>query len=397
LLFGITWANWQYGIEHPCALGFFPRWAATRTALVEGVSPYSVQANEAITEFATNYGCSTTQQFFYPYHSLAVFMPFAFIGDYALALGIWMTFLEVGLMLTAVSGLLLINWRPSIPLLGLYFGFSMGWYHGVAAVARGDVALLSATFFWVGIVFMKNNHDGAAGIFLALSTVKPQIVALALPLTLIWAFSKRRWNLIASVMSTLTALIGIAFLFDRMWLLQFLRQIVMHRTIFPLTTSKAIFVEWWPLFGEGLGWTLTVLVSVLLLIEWSRMLGKELRWFMWTLCLTLTVTSLLGIVSRPENYVVLLPALALVFLRWIRRFGLAGTWLMLATAILVGGGLWLLYLETSGVMGGVLLPGKPIMYLVFPLVLFVALYWVRWWTIHPQRMPIEIIKAMDEL
>ena len=60
--------------------------------------------------------------------------------------------------------------------------FSITWYHGVRPVINGNAAALVALFIALAFFFIQTKSDRAAGIVLALSTIKPQMVVLLIPL-----------------------------------------------------------------------------------------------------------------------------------------------------------------------------------------------------------------------
>jgi hypothetical protein len=296
-----------------------------------------------------------------------------------------------------VGSVQLARWRPQGGLLVLVLALAVTWYPGVRAVLDGNAVVFCALFLVIALVLMKSGNFGPAGVFLALATFKPQVMILVFPFTLYWAIGKGYGSLVASSLTTLAVLLGASFAMDPGWFMDFLRQLIAYGQESGPHTPGAIFAGWWPEFGAGLGWVLTAILSVALVIEWFRASGKEFRWFYWTVCFILLVTTLVGIPTRPANYVVLFPALVLVFARWDKRFTNVGAGMVIIAIALAAVGLWAIFVRTLDGTVWWLAAEVPVMYFPVPLFLFAVLYWVRWWAIRPQKTFIEKMKVIERL
>jgi hypothetical protein len=230
-----------------------------------------------------------------------------------------------------------------------------------------------------------------AGFLLALATIKPQMVALLIPLVLIWAISNRRWGLIASFLGSLALLIATFSLFISDWIIQNLRQILSYPTYTLASTPGAILAQWVPGVNKQLGWAITGGIFIILIWEWRYALGKDFRWFFWTACLTITLTNMSGIQTATENYVAMSTGLMLVFATWEERWSRAGRWLVITSMVILFFGLWVLFLKT--LQTGDQPIQHPIMFFPLPVFLLLILYWVRWWAISPQRLFLDSFRA----
>jgi hypothetical protein len=267
----------------------------------------------------------------------------------------------------------------------------------VRAVLDGNAVVFSVLFLLLGLSLMKSENFGPAGIFLALATFKPQVVVLVFPFALFWAATRAHWSLIASSLTTLAVLLGASFALQPNWLIEFLRQMLTYGQESGPHTPGAIFANWWPEFGSGLGWILAGILALAILIEWYRAGRKEFRWFYWTVCFILLATTLVGISTRTANYVAVFPGLILVFACWDKRFTNVGVGMAVVAAALVEVGLWVLFANTM--QGDVwwLAAESLVMYFPLPLFLLPVLYWVRWWAIYPQTTFIEQMKIIERL
>jgi hypothetical protein len=392
ILTGLTYANHNYTTQNPGGNDFLSRWVGTRLFLTRGLSPYSEQVTRQIHEMAYGRVAQATEDqmlFAYPFHAALVIAPFALVEEYAMARALWMTAAEVLLILIAASGIYLSRWRLPPWLLALVLLFAVFWYHGLRPVINGNPSVFVTLFICLALMAIRSEQDPLAGFLLALATIKPQMVALLIPLILLWATSHRRWSLVGSFLGSLILLIAAFSLFIPDWILQNLRQVLSYPRYTLPSTPGAILMAWLPGVGRQLGWGISALMAAVILWEWRLVLGQDFRWLFWTSCLTLVITNLIGIQTATENYVAMFPALVLIFSIWEERWRL-GRWLVLASMLLLLLGLWYLFLNT--LQTGDQPIQSPVMFFPLPLLLLAGLYWVRWWAINPPRVFLDQLR-----
>ncbi len=398
VLGGLTFANYRYAAQNPGGNDFIPRWLGTRLFVNEGQSPYSAETSHAIQQFI--YGGRLArpgedrQLFVYPHYSMLVFAPFALISDFNLARAVWMTALEVSLIGIAFLSLVIAGWKPRPAMLAGYLVFALLWYHALRPLINGNPSLLVALFIALAIVLIRGERDALAGVILTLTTIKPHMVVLFLPFVLYWAYSRRRFRLVFSMLGTTLLLVAASTSIQPDWIIANLRQILAYPEYTVPGSPGAIFEVWWPGLGSQMGWALTIFLSLILLREWLAAWGKDFRWFMWTAMLTLVITNLVGIRTGTENYIAFFPGLMLAFAIWAGRWGRAGQVLIVVTLVLLGLGLWWLFLTTLE-YGAQPIQG-PVMYFPFPIFTLLVLYWVRWWALRAPKLPIQQMKAMEK-
>ena len=78
------------------------------------------------------------------------------------------------------------------------------------ALRLQQVSLLVAALVALGCWLLKRNRNVAAGVLLALATIKPQLVAPLLAWLLLWSILARRWRFIASLTASIGALLAAA-------------------------------------------------------------------------------------------------------------------------------------------------------------------------------------------
>ena len=398
VLVGVTWGNYRFAQQNPGGNDFLVHWVGTRALLMEGTSPYSDEVAERIQTLAYGHPARAGEhelRVAYPLYSQIFFLPFALIADYTLARALWMTALQAGLILLAVYNLHLTDWHPGIWLLPIYFLFAVFWYHGLRPMINGNAVIFVAVLLAGALLALRSGRDELAGILLAFSTVKPQVVVVPVVFVLVWTLSHRRWRVLAWLAITLVLLSASVALIVPDWPLQNLREVLRYPEYNPPGTPGAVFAEWWPGIGARLGWGLAAVLGVILLLEWKAARGRDFRWFLWTASLTLVISQWIGIQTDPGNFVVLFVPLVLVFAVWEERWGPRGRWVILGIMLALFAGLWALFIRTVADVGQPL--QHPILFFPLPLFLLIGLYWVRWWAIRPSRLLVEALRAYDEL
>lgn len=396
-LVGISWANYRFSSQNPGGNDFLSRWVGTRYFLLNGWSPYSTQTSEMIQNMA--YGQIADDEedkmlFVYPFYSIILYAPLAVIGNYALARALWMTLLQLALILITAISLSLTKWKPPGWLLTGILVFSLLWYHGLRPTINGNASILVALFLVMALLSIRNERDIAAGFWLAMSTIKPQMVVLVIPLTLVWAIAKQRRTLIASFLSGMGLLLAVFSTLIPDWIIQNIKQILMYPGYTLPGTPGEIFLEWLPGIGVRLGWLVTILFVIVLVIEWRAVISQDYHWFFWTFSLTLVITNLIGIRTATENFIAMFPALILVFSIIQERWSRYGGWIIMLNLFILFIGLWLIFLLT--LQYGDQPIQSSILFFPLPIYLILALYWVRWWAIRPPRVYVDHLRTLQD-
>lgn len=384
LLAILTGANYRFALASPGGNDFLGRWNAAQYWLVRGVNPYDTQVSQATQRLFygrladTKHG-EETGDFIYPLPAMLFFGPFGLL-PYTLARALWMTLLELCLPSLVLMGIRLARWRTSGPMLAALMLFSALWYHGLRAVVVGQFAVIEAVLITAALLAIQRKHDVVAGILLALSLSKPQMIVFLLPFVLLWALYARRWALVGSVVLSSIALIGVSLALIPNWPVLWLRQLISYPGYAYLGPPVEILSQ---LLPRGARWANLVASGVLLLgmgWEWVRAFGHGERTFLWTAQASLVVTNLIAFRTATTNYVVLLPALILILSVWHSRWGRKGAIAIYICLLAFLVGLWGLFLAT--VVGNT---ESPAMYIPLPFLVLLGLLWVRWWATREVR------------
>lgn len=384
VLVGLSIANYRLAVRAPGGNDFLARWVGANQWLVLGRDPYSPQVS--LVAQTLIYGRPADRQagedvahFAYPLFSMIFFGPFGLIS-YPLARALWMTLLEVALPVLAVLSIQLCDWRPSSWIQRVLIVFSVLWYHGFRAVILGQFAVLEALIMIGALFAIKRRQDAVAGVLLGLALSKPQMGVLLIPFVFLWALSTRRMLILTWGLGSIALLLAGSLVLIPSWPIEWARQIIDYTSYTAVGPPVSILAGLIPSGSGVITAVVTGLGLIYLAFVWQQAMGKEDRWFQWTAMVTIAVTNLVALRTATTNYVVMLPALVLVFSVWNERWGKGASAPILIALFGLFVGLWTLFLVT--VEGN---HEHPALYLPVPLLALGGLWWCRWWVVRRLR------------
>jgi hypothetical protein len=355
LLLGVLFALGSVAVyalfttRFPSGNDFYSRWVGGCVLLWEGMNPYSDAVTLRIQEGMYGrpaYPDEDQVAFAYPLYSLLFFWPLCFTDNYPLVQAIWFCLLLAGLVGAMVLWMQVIRWRPRMWLWALTVSWSVLMYHDLRALLLGQFAVLVLLMLVMALWSMQRGRDGWAGLFLALSTVKPQMVYLALGWILLWSAGQRRWRLWRSFGVSLTLLTLGSMLLLPSWVPDFARQAVAYPSYTVYGSLTWMIVQHW----LGLGRDVEVVVMVVLALG-VLIVGRQLwrgTWeqMVWMLGLLLLLTNFFTPRIATTNYLLLVPWVFWGFRQIQLVSGRHGTWVVVVLEILSLVGLWALFLTT---------------------------------------------------
>ncbi|NIS79401.1 MAG: DUF2029 domain-containing protein [Anaerolineales bacterium] len=388
MVFGLVYVNFRLAMQIPGGNDFLARWTGAHYWLVERTNPYDEEVSLAAQVMFYGRPADPTSgeslaHFYYPLYAMIFFAPFGLLS-FPVARAIWMTLLQIALPLLLWIGLRIAKWNPGTALLALLMGFSIFWYPGVRSIFVGQFAVVEALLMAGALLAIQSRNDALGGILLALSTSKPQMAVLFIPFVLIWAVSVKRWRLLLWAAGSMVTLVVSSIILMPDWPLRWIWQIMDYAQYTKPGQPISIIASAFPDISRALTLGLTVIFLLYLAWEWVSAWQKDFRWFQWTAGLTIVLTNIVAFRTATTNYVVMLPALCLIFGNWIKRWGRRGTIAVLLAVLILGVGQWVLFFST--VQGN---DESLIMYLPMPFLTLLGLWWVRWWSIRPEKLPLE--------
>ena len=326
LLGAYTWAFHDvFAARVLTATDFYPSYLGAKLYIAEGLNPYSAAVTEQI-QTDIYAGAPPNGEphhaFFYPLYTLILTVPYLLLPTYAWVQAALQVTLQVLLVVSVLLILDFFGWRPRPWQVALLVLWSLLLFPAAYAIILGQLSIpvFFLTVLAIWLLFRGEpsaRRDVLAGACLALSTIKPQMQFLIIPLLVLWALKARRWHFIASAALTLGALLGVSFLLMPTWLGDWFAQMQTYSS-FALTQPPVLqlltheFIR----LGDGALWALRVLLAGWLLVEWWLLLrDDDNRRLDWTLAFTLVITHLLAPQTGTYQYVVFLFALLPVLQR----------------------------------------------------------------------------------
>jgi hypothetical protein len=380
---GLVWANTQYVRAQPTEKDFLVPWLGMRTFLQYGDSPYSDPATQRAQILYYGRLAAPGQDplaLWLPFPVELFYFPIALVNDYVLARAIWTTCLEIALVAMAFLSLRITGWKPGHIFLPVILLFPLLWVFGAFSLDSGSAAGFIALALVGFLLALHNERDELAGGVLILLVSSARFIGVLTFFIFWWIIYQRRWRVLWGFIMGLAVLLGLAFLFLPGWFLPYINGMLSHSVYNIGFTTTGIFGSLSPVAGPRLGWVLAAILLLILFFEWGNSLAKDFRAFLWIVCLTISVTPLLGIPMVPKDYLILIVPLMLLLAQlgerrpWLKRWGVPGIVILLLV------GLW--YLTIALVSANAYATLINILILFLPVILVLGLYWMRWWYIR---------------
>ncbi len=388
VLIGLVIVSYQLAIETPGGNDFLPRWKGARLWLLENKNPYDEEVSLAAQIDILGRPADPTKledlaHYYYPLYSMLFFGPFGLL-PYTYARAIMTTILVIVLPVLLWMGLRIANWKPGVTMMALLMGFSIFWYPGVRTIFLAQFSAINAAFMIGALLAIRHKSDAFGGVLLALSTMKPQMSFLLIPFVLLWAISQKRWRLILWAAGTEGLFFAGSLALVPDWPIRWIWQVMEYAKYTVEGQPIAIIASIFPAHSDNITRILTGIILFYLGLEWVLAWRKGDSWFQWTAAITIVVTNIVAYRTATTSYVVMIPALCIIFSTWVRRWNKKGNLTVVFAIIFLFLGMWVLFL--ASVTGN---QESSIMYPPLPIITFIGLFWVRWWAIRSEKLPLE--------
>lgn len=355
---------------------------AAKALFIEGINPYSSAAVQLRDVYAQVSAVPEARQvtFNNPLYSLFLDLPFLLIEDFSAIRTIWFAISLIGVIYLVMLSRSITGWRshPIVVLGSVLFGVLWSQFALTTLIGMKTIitALLVCGFFNA----VKERHYEWAGVLLGLTSIQPYItIALGL-YVFIWSIRERHFQIIIWQWITLLLLYGLGALIRPQWLVDYLRVLFTPST--ELFTLSRLVGDILPAAGVRVSIIISVIAGFILLMEWFIGPRKSFDRFLWTGSLTLALTPLLGGLTEPSSYLVLILGISLALKLLNERWPFKGNiFSILFILIFLVGGWLLLYPNIDQRL--IHLHG----YFFFaPILTAIMLYWVRWWAMDKPRV-----------
>ncbi|MBE0685552.1 MAG: DUF2029 domain-containing protein, partial [Anaerolineaceae bacterium] len=367
--------NLQYTAKNPGGNDFLVHWVGTQTFVKEGISPYSDNVALRIQKLVYGRPAQVGEhelRVAYPFYSIFLFFPFSLIEDFTVARALWMTVLELLVIISTIMMIRMVNWKPNFLISFLLIVFSLFWYHALRSIINGNAVVFILFLVTLSIYAINHKQDELAGICLALITIKPQVVFAFILFLVFWSLSNRRYKVIFWFLGTLAAIILLSSFILPSWLMEFIREVFRYPGYNPPGTPSNALAEILPGIGRQLGIILSVLSALILLIEWLiGRFSREFKFF-WISSLTLVLGQWLNIQTDPGNFLIMFPAVILILRIIEDRWKSSGQWFILVYLAILFFVPWIIFVRTIDF--GYQPLQNPIMFFPVPLILIIGLF-----------------------
>lgn len=381
---GLFWGNLQFVRSARVGAEFLALWKPAQNFALQGFSPYAV--GNALEVQRLVYGRTARAgersfQFTMPLYVTLLFFPLASIRDFFIARALWLVLLQAATVGLVSISMHLSRWRASWLSLPLALLFALTWQPGALSMLDGNFILLQSLLVFGGVRALENEADELTGALAALGLVYIRVTGLTLLLLAVWTIASGRYRILAGFLMTLTVLVAVSFLVSPGWFSEFFFTSLLEWRSQVLPSTFRSLENWFPGIGIPLAQGLRAIAIIILFFEWQAVRGKGPHWLFWTMSLTAVLTPWFGMGFAPSWTAFSLPAVILVFSVMGQRWGLLGR----LAAFLVGLGL------LAGLWAAHFAGLDSIFLFVYPLLMTLLLYWVRWWATRPPRLWMDML------
>lgn len=378
LLFGILVfaVHELFTKEATGANDFYPRWRGAQLFWQEGLDPYSDEVTAAIqTDMYGRLAKPEEDQvlFVYPFYVVFVLMPLTWLPvSYSWIQAIWLTVMIGSLITAVILTLRLLDWSLPPWLFALTLLWTILFYNSTRTIILGQFAALILLWTAAALLMIKEEQYGWAGIFLALTTIKPQMTIFILPPLMLWALWQKKWRLIIGFGGAMAGLFAFSFLLLPSWLFGFIEQVSAYPGYTVTPSPLWIITQYYFTFlGRPVELILTILLISYMLYLWWQMIKMPAfsRQMLLVLGITMIVNNMVLVRTATTNFIVLYIPMLLCLQILYERTKRGALWVALFYGVSMIS-LWTLFLMTiDGDQEHV------IMFLPMPLILLLLFVW----------------------
>ncbi len=299
---------------------FYQLWYSARV-LLERRDPYDPQVTLEMQQVL--YGRSALASegqpaFYYPLPVLLPVMPLALL-PYPVAAAAWLCLLLFAVVGAVAATLWGVEWRASAMGAGGLVVWALALFPVLWSVLLGQVSVLLLALLNAGLASVIHKRDRLAGVCLAFTLLKPQLVYFILPLLCVGALINRRWRFLVALVATMITLGAMSWLLLPEWPTRFVTSLAAYATVSPFAAPLQVLLEPW--LGLSASWLLIVVGTSLVvgcLALWLRT-NEEPHRLAWVIGVTLVISTLVVPRIGMINQVILLwPAIVAAHRLWGR-------------------------------------------------------------------------------
>lgn len=309
-----------------------------------------------------------------PFYLLVFYFPLALIENFDLARALWMSFAEIALFGVGFLSIYLVEWKTSRRNLVFFFLTLFFSFYGVYPLMEMSVAIFTALFLLLALIAYREKWDEVLGVLLVFALSALQNGGILFFFILFLVFSAKRWRVFSVFAMTFSIFLAISLIFLSDWLLPFAGALRDNAEIgqgFLLSETLQIWRDDGVLIANILKWVFLLI----LILEWRTARNKNFQHTLWVAGLSIIFAPFFNIPITAALFPFFFFPLALILNTAQSRWKNAKLFIPFFFLVLLSA--WLIFLRVPH--------ATEILTFAFPLVLLLALYWMRWWLIRPPR------------
>ena len=386
-LVGATFVNLRLSSTFQLQDDFAPRWVAAREWMKTGASPYSDSTHQITLDLLDKNGNDpaglSQGRFVDPAWYVLFYLPISFV-PYPIARAIWMTLIEVSLILSVFLSIRMAGFKLTIPEILIMSFLVLVFYPFFKSILTVSVTAPYVFLTLLAVYLAREKQGTMAGLLFAISLWMVPLSFLLVVLFMIWLGARRDSSLAKIFFSSLGFFVVVSLILFPGWIADWFAT---YLRLFPdfswVRTPLMVAGSLFPGASAQIAIALSLAMLIMLLVEWYGIGEREGRGFHWKLMLTFNLLYLFNLNSDGIYLLWLLAPLfsvykyltekwrlsgriiswvtylALIFVHW-RRFQISENWLPEETSLVI---------------------------LLLPILTMFGLQWFRWWaTVSPKAL-----------
>ena len=386
-LVGATLLNLKLASTYQLQDDFAPRWVAAREWIQSGSSPYSDSTHQEVLDLLEEngnqpYGLSQGR-FVDPAWFVLFYLPISFV-PYSVARAIWMTLVELSLVLGMLLSIRIAGLKMNTPELVLMAALVFVFYPLFKTVLTISVTTPFLFLTLLAVYHARERQGTVAGFLFALAVWMVPLSLFLVILFMIWLGARRDNSLPKIFFSTIAFLVLVSLILFPGWAAEWFAA---YLRLFPdfswVRTPLMVFGELFPGASNQIAIMLSLIIFIVMLVEWYGIGEREGRGFHWKLMLTLNLLYLFNLTSEGFYLIWLFVPLFSVFKYLTEKWRVSGKILFWVTYLALIFIHWRRFQLTQN-----WLPEESsLVILLLPTITFLGLQWFRWWaTVSPKAL-----------
>lgn len=386
-LIGATVLNHRLASSFQKQDDFAPRWVAAREWMQSGSSPYSDSTHQATLELLNENGNEpfglSQGRFVDPAWFVLFYLPISFV-PYSIARAIWMTLIELSLVLSVVLSIRMAGLKMSTVELLITSILVLVFYPLFKTVLVISVNAPYIFLTLLAVHLARERQNTMAGLLFALSVWMVPLSLFLVILFMIWLGARRDNSLAKIFFSSIAFLILVSLILFPGWVAEWFAA---YLRLFPdfswVRTPLIVLGGLFPGASAQIAIILSLVVLVMMLVEWYGIGEREGRGFHWKLMLTLNLLYLFNLTSEGIYLIWLFAPLFSVFKYLIEKWRVSGRIIFWVTYL----ALIFIHWRRFQITQNWSTEESSLVILLLPTITFLGLQWFRWWaTVSPKAL-----------